>query len=68
MPEEVKEEICPWFIERQAIVDDAAEKIIKLDDNAAYVDSDLKVDRFLSLASKNSEKLIFQQTFMISLS
>ena len=44
MPEEVRDEISPWFIERQAIAEDGAEKIIKLDDNAVYVDSDLKVD------------------------
>lgn len=44
MPEEVRDEISPWFIERHAILDDGAEKIIKLDDNATYIDSDLKVD------------------------
>lgn len=43
MPEEVRDEISPWFIERQAIKEDVPEKIIKLDDDAKYVDSDLKV-------------------------
>lgn len=43
MPEEVKDELFPWFIEKQAITDDAAEKITKLDDSAVYIDSDLKV-------------------------
>ena len=43
MPEEVRGEIAPWFIDRHAIVEEGAEKIIKLDSNAKYVDSDLKV-------------------------
>ncbi|OAY81297.1 Palmitoyl-acyl carrier protein thioesterase, chloroplastic [Ananas comosus] len=45
MPEEVRDEISPWFIERQAIKEDVPEKIIKLDDDAKYVDSDLKPKR-----------------------
>ena len=43
MPEEVRGEIAPWFIDRHAIQDEATEKIVKLDSNAMYVDSDLKV-------------------------
>ncbi|KAA8532623.1 hypothetical protein F0562_032561 [Nyssa sinensis] len=43
MPEEVRAEISPWFIEKQAIEDDVPEKIEKLDDKAKYVNSDLKV-------------------------
>ena len=43
MPEEVRGEIAPWFIDRHAIEEEGAEKIIKLDSNAKYVDSDLKV-------------------------
>ncbi|RLN23002.1 palmitoyl-acyl carrier protein thioesterase, chloroplastic-like [Panicum miliaceum] len=45
MPEEVRGEIAPWFIDRHAIEEEAAEKIIKLDSNAKYVDSDLKPKR-----------------------
>ncbi|CAD6261828.1 unnamed protein product [Miscanthus lutarioriparius] len=45
MPEEVRGEIAPWFIDRHAIQDEATEKIVKLDSNAMYVDSDLKPKR-----------------------
>ncbi|EOX99949.1 Fatty acyl-ACP thioesterases B [Theobroma cacao] len=45
MPEEVRGEISPWFIEKQAIKEDAPEKIVKLDDKAKYVNSDLKPKR-----------------------
>ncbi|OEL35225.1 Palmitoyl-acyl carrier protein thioesterase, chloroplastic [Dichanthelium oligosanthes] len=45
MPEEVRGEIAPWFIDRHAIEEEAMEKIIKLDSNAKYVDSDLKPKR-----------------------
>ncbi|CAL4963586.1 unnamed protein product [Urochloa decumbens] len=45
MPEEVRGEIAPWFIDRHAIQEEANEKIIKLDSNAKYVDSDLKPKR-----------------------
>ncbi|CAO2162513.1 unnamed protein product [Urochloa humidicola] len=45
MPEEVRGEIAPWFIDRHAIEEEANEKIIKLDSNAKYVDSDLKPKR-----------------------
>ncbi|CAN6727766.1 unnamed protein product [Malus baccata var. baccata] len=45
MPEGVRGEIAPWFIEKQAITDDVPEKIIKLDNNAKYVNSDLKPKR-----------------------
>ncbi|XP_072969103.1 palmitoyl-acyl carrier protein thioesterase, chloroplastic-like [Typha angustifolia] len=45
MPEEVRDEIAPWFIERQAIEEDVPEKIVKLDDSAKYIDSDLKPKR-----------------------
>uniref|UniRef100_A0A1D1Y4G4 Acyl-[acyl-carrier-protein] hydrolase n=1 Tax=Anthurium amnicola TaxID=1678845 RepID=A0A1D1Y4G4_9ARAE len=45
LPEEVRAEISPWFIEKYAIKDDGAEKIIKLGDTAKYVDSDLKPRR-----------------------
>ena len=43
MSEEVRDEISPWFIEKQAIKEDVPEKIVKLDDKAKYVISDLKV-------------------------
>lgn len=43
MPEEVRAEISPWFIEKQAIKEDVPEKISKLDDKAKYMNSHLKV-------------------------
>ncbi|KAB2091027.1 hypothetical protein ES319_A03G162500v1 [Gossypium barbadense] len=45
MPEEVRDEISPWFIDKRAINEDVPEKIVKLDDNARYVNSDLKPKR-----------------------
>uniref|UniRef100_A0A0E0JJA0 Acyl-[acyl-carrier-protein] hydrolase n=1 Tax=Oryza punctata TaxID=4537 RepID=A0A0E0JJA0_ORYPU len=45
MPKEVRDEISPWFIDRHAIEEEATDKIIKLDTNATYVDSDLKPKR-----------------------
>lgn len=45
MPEEVRGEIAPWFIDRHAIQDEATEKIVKLDSNAMYIDSNLKPKR-----------------------
>ncbi|KAF0922197.1 hypothetical protein E2562_028790 [Oryza meyeriana var. granulata] len=45
MPEEVRDEISPWFIDRHAIEEESTDKIIKLDTNATYVDSDLKPKR-----------------------
>ncbi|XP_077242276.1 palmitoyl-acyl carrier protein thioesterase, chloroplastic-like [Tasmannia lanceolata] len=45
MPEEVRAEISPWFVNRQAIQEDLLEKIIKLDDKAKYANSDLKPKR-----------------------
>ncbi|BAD73256.1 putative acyl-(acyl carrier protein) thioesterase [Oryza sativa Japonica Group] len=45
MPKEVRDEISPWFIDRHAIDEVATDKIIKLDTNATYVDSDLKPKR-----------------------
>lgn len=47
MPEEVRNEVAPWFIEKQAIKEDAPEKIVKLNKEAKYIDSDLKVCRFI---------------------
>lgn len=45
MPEEVRAEISPWFIEKQAIKEECPEKIIKLDSKARYMNSNLKVKR-----------------------
>ncbi|KAF5442344.1 hypothetical protein F2P56_035013 [Juglans regia] len=45
MPEEVRDEISPWFIENQAIKEDSPEKIIKLDSKARYMNSNLKPKR-----------------------
>lgn len=41
MPEEVRAEISPWFIDKQAIKEDCLEKIAKLDSKARYMDSNL---------------------------
>lgn len=45
MPDEVRAEISPWFIHgRHAIIQDGHhDKIVKLDSNAEYVASGLKV-------------------------
>lgn len=51
MPEEVRAEIAPWFIEKQAITEDVLEKIVKLDNKAKYLNKDLKVKRLLHLKS-----------------
>ncbi|PWA60268.1 acyl-ACP thioesterase, HotDog domain protein [Artemisia annua] len=45
MPDEVRGEISPWFIEKQAIKEDCPEKIDKLDDNAKFVNSGLQPKR-----------------------
>ncbi|KAF6159276.1 hypothetical protein GIB67_032047 [Kingdonia uniflora] len=45
MPEEVRDEITPWFIDKQAISSDVCTKIVKLDDKAKYINSDLKPKR-----------------------
>ncbi|KAG8366679.1 hypothetical protein BUALT_Bualt17G0104600 [Buddleja alternifolia] len=49
MPDEVRAELSPWFIQKQAIEEESPEKIDKLDNNARYVHSDLKTipDEFL---------------------
>ena len=43
MPDEVRDEIAPWFIEKYTIEEESPEKIEKLDDKARYVRSNLKV-------------------------
>ncbi|XVE58734.1 hypothetical protein DITRI_Ditri04bG0192800 [Diplodiscus trichospermus] len=46
MPEEVRAEISPWFIEKNnAIQDEAPETIRKLDNTAKYINSKLKPKR-----------------------
>ncbi|KAG6389904.1 hypothetical protein SASPL_151379 [Salvia splendens] len=45
MPDEVRAEIAPWFIEKYAIEEEGPEKIEKLDDKARYVHSNLKPNR-----------------------
>ncbi|KAK7280402.1 hypothetical protein RJT34_25466 [Clitoria ternatea] len=45
MPEEVRAEVAPWFIEKLAIKEDAPEKIVKLDKEAKYMNSNLKPRR-----------------------
>jgi hypothetical protein len=43
MPEEVRAEISPWFMEKQAIKEESPEKIVKLDSKARHMNSNLKV-------------------------
>ncbi|KAK1437652.1 hypothetical protein QVD17_03447 [Tagetes erecta] len=45
MPDEVRAEIEPWFIHKQAITEESPEKIDKLDDNAKYINSGLQAKR-----------------------
>ncbi|KAM6561946.1 hypothetical protein CsatB_021944 [Cannabis sativa] len=45
MPEEVRDEISPWFIEKKAIKEDVIDKIVKLDDKAKYMNTNLKPKR-----------------------
>ena len=48
MPDEVRAEICPYFLERSAIKDEglSMQKINKLDDSAEHVRSGLTVSIF----------------------
>lgn len=50
MPEEVRAEISPWFIEKKAIREknSTPEKIMKLDNNAKYINHNLKVNKELN--------------------
>lgn len=50
MPEEVRAEISPWFIEKKAIQEKNSppEKIMKLDNNAKYINHSLKVKEELN--------------------
>ncbi|XP_051146064.1 palmitoyl-acyl carrier protein thioesterase, chloroplastic-like [Andrographis paniculata] len=45
MPDEVRAEISPWFIAKQAIEEDSPEKIDKVGENAQYERSNLKPKR-----------------------
>ncbi|KAI9120127.1 hypothetical protein K1719_008775 [Acacia pycnantha] len=45
LPDEVRNELSPWFIEKQAIMEDTHEKIAMLDKEAKYMISDLKPKR-----------------------
>lgn len=58
MPEEVRGEISPWFIKKQAIKEDVPEKITKLDNKAKYVNSDLKVKQELTLQDTRPQNRI----------
>lgn len=49
MPDEVKAEISPWFIEKQTIPEDTPEKIKKLDHTAKHATSIFKVNYFKEL-------------------
>lgn len=43
IPEEVRAEISPWFIEKKAITEEIHQRINKLDSRAKYVHNNLKV-------------------------
>lgn len=58
MPDEVRAEIAPWFIEKQAIEEESPEKIEKLDSNARYVHSNLKVCLVNNRTELNPTELI----------
>ncbi|XVF09526.1 hypothetical protein REPUB_Repub07fG0101200 [Reevesia pubescens] len=45
MPEEVRAEISPWFIEKNAIQEETPETIKKLDNTAKYINSELTPKR-----------------------
>ncbi|XWS50780.1 hypothetical protein CRYUN_Cryun12cG0117800 [Craigia yunnanensis] len=45
MPEEVRDEISPWFIEKNAIQEEIPDAIKKLDNTAKYINSNLKPRR-----------------------
>ncbi|KAJ8770051.1 hypothetical protein K2173_010039 [Erythroxylum novogranatense] len=45
MPEEVRAEISPWFIHKQAIKEEVPEKINKVGDKAKYINTNLKPKR-----------------------
>ena len=47
MPEEVRAEISPWFIEKNAIQEETPDIIKKLENTAKYINSKLKVDPFI---------------------
>lgn len=55
MPEEVRDELAPWFIEKQAIKEDSPEKILKLNKEAKYMNSDLKVFHFMHYTNNCSQ-------------
>ena len=62
MPEEVRAEISPWFIDKQAIKKDCPEKIVKLDSKARNMDSNLEVNKrqlnFITLIYTFQSKII----------
>lgn len=54
MPDEVRAEIEPWFIHKQAITEESPEKIDKLDDNAKYINSGLQVNNDFTVVSASA--------------
>ncbi|GAU24348.1 hypothetical protein TSUD_49370 [Trifolium subterraneum] len=56
MPEEVRDELTPWFIQKQAIQEDAPEKIVKLNKGAKYMNSDLKLMQLDIAVVKTKQK------------
>lgn len=66
MPDEVRAEISPWFIEKQAIEEESPEKIEKLDEKALFVNSDLKVDEInFYIYCCNKEVKLITHVFVI---
>lgn len=56
MPEEVRAEISPWFIEKQAIKEEVPEKIPKLDEKARYTITNLKVNKSILNQTRKQTK------------
>ena len=64
MPDEVRAEISPWFIEQQAIKEDIPEKIEKLDDNAKYIISGLQVSPITRISSSHGKIILLIDGFI----
>lgn len=70
MPEEVRAEISPWFIEKKAIQEEIPEKINKLDTKAKYINNNLKVQLYIERITRfnpNIYNLINLVSFFSSL-
>lgn len=70
MPEEVRAEICPYFLERSAIIDESllTQKIIRLNGNAEFVRSGLTVSSLPTFLSTHHLVSLFQSILTRNLS